>query len=243
MLVVATYFWTDPASRARFQYQPADVRRLKAMVAKHLSVPHEFAVITDRPELFAADADIRAIPLDMTTHVPGTCFVRLFTFHPEGVFKIGSLVLQLDLDTLIVGNMDPLVTRPEKLVMWRNPSRIPWDNPKMPGRPYYNTSMLLHRCGTMPLLWRGMSRPNDNKRVFRDDQWYLSEVLGPDMPYWDGSDGVYRLGRADTPGSGVIGTLPANARVVTFPGSEGKWWQDGVAAANPWIQDALVAVA
>jgi len=238
MLTVATYFWHDPAGKAKFVYQPSDVRRLKAGVARHLTVPHEFAVITDRPHLFAGDADIRAIPLAMATHVPNTCFVRLFTFHPDGARLIGERVLVIDLDTLIVGNLDLIVERDEPLVLWRNPSRIPWDKPVMPGRPYYNTSMVLHRCGTMPSLWTRFSPLN---RHCRDDQWWLSDLLGPDMPHWDGSDGVYRLGRPDTPGSGVVGELPRNARVVTFPGSEGKWWAPEIAKANPWIEEHLAA--
>jgi hypothetical protein len=236
MLTVATYLWFDPAAKhnAKYEYKSDDVRRLKRAVAKHLTVPHEFAVITDRPHMFDGDRDIRPIPIDWTKHVDGRCFVRLMTFHPKGAELIGERVLQIDLDTLIVGNMDPLVDRDEDVVLWRNPSRIPWDKPVMPGRPYYNTSMVMHRCGTLPHVWEKFKPEHP---IVRDDQWWLSELLGPDMPYWDGSHGVYRLGRADTPGSGVVGELPENARVVTFPGSEGKWWEQSVAAANPWIKD------
>jgi hypothetical protein len=234
MLVVATYFWSDKATRQKFEYKADDVRALRRRVAEHLTTPHEFAVITDRPHMFDGD-DFRAIPMDKTTHVPGTCFARLFTFHPQGQSLIGERVLQIDLDTLIVGDMAPLVERDEDLVMWRNPSRVPWNTPDPRGRPYYNTSMVLHRCGTMPQLWSEFNR-HVTPGKYRDDQWYLSSMLGPDTPYWDGGHGVYRLGRPDTPGSGVAGDLPANARVVTFPGSEGKWWESHIMAANPWIE-------
>ena len=120
--VVCTYYWQpDPGSKFAHAYTPDDVRRLQRMVAENLTVQHQFAVITDRPELFADDANIRAIPIDKATHVPRTCYVRLMTFHPEGREMIGEKVLQLDLDTLIVGNIDHLVTREEDLVLWRNP--------------------------------------------------------------------------------------------------------------------------
>lgn len=236
-LTVLTYFWQpDGGSKFAADYGPEDVRRLQRQVARHLSLKHDFAVVTDRPHLFDADDDIRAIPIDKTTHVPGTCFVRLMTFRPDGELLFGERVLQLDLDTLIVGALDPLVNRGEDLVLWRNPSRIPWDNPLKPGRPFYNTSILLHRCGTKPTLWMKFNPRNPK---CRDDQWWLSERLGPDMPYWDGSHGVFRLGREDTPGSGVMGSLPEHARVVTFPGSEGKWHEPHIAAANPWIGERL----
>lgn len=236
MLVVLTYLWSDRASVHKFEYGADDVRRLKRMVKRHLSVPHEFAVVTDRPHLFDRDGDIRPIPLDNTKVVPGTCFGRLMTFRPDGQNIFGERVLQIDLDTLIVGGMDPLVDRDEDLVLWRNPSRIPWDKPTMPGRPYYNTSLLLHRCGTRPSVWLKFDPQNPK---CRDDQWWLSERLGPDVPYWDGSHGVYRLGRPDTPGSGVMGSLPENARVVTFPGSEGKWHEEHIREHNPWIEQHL----
>jgi hypothetical protein len=231
MLIVATYLWGD-------KYTPDDARRLKRMVGKYLTLPHEFAVITDKPHAFDGDKGIRAIPLDMSTHVPGTCFCRLFTFHLDGEDIFGERMLVLDLDTIIVSDIAPLVDRDEDLVMWRNPSRIPWDNPAKAGRPFYNTSMLLHRCGTQPELreWFNPQHPG-----CRDDQWWLSNLLGPDAPYWDGSHGVYRLGRDDTPGSGVVGALPSNARVVTFPGSEGKWTAPHIARANPWIAEHLAA--
>ena len=232
--VVATYFWQpDPGSKFAHAYTPDDVRLLQRMVARHLTVPHQFAVITDHPDAFAED-DIRAIPIDRATHVPGTCFVRLMTFHPQGKEMIGDKVLQLDLDTIIVGNIDHLLAREEDdLVLWRNPTI----NPKRPGRSFYNTSILLHRCGSIPEVWEtfiGMGA--GARRTVKDDQWFLSDVFGPHMPYFDGArDGVYRLARADTPGSGVDGDLPKNACVVTFPGSEGKPSDPAIVARNPWI--------
>lgn len=237
MLTVATYWWQpDPGSKFAAPYTADDVRRLAHAVGKHLTLPHEFAVITDQPNAFEGDRNIRAVPIDRTTHVPGTCYVRLMTFHPMVRYIIGEKVLQLDLDTLIVGNIDHLGSRTEDLVLWRNPAL----HPSRPGRSLYNTSILLHRCGTMPELWQRFL-DKDTKapaKPAKDDQWYLSDMLGPDVPYFDGArDGVYRIARQDTPGSGVWGALPANACIVTCPGSEGKADNPAVLAGNPWIRD------
>jgi hypothetical protein len=236
MITVATYWWSPDSQKPSgyHAYGPDDVRLLQRMVARYMSQMHDFAVITDRPEFFADDEHIRAVPIDKTTHVPGTCFVRLMTFSPAARESIGEKVLQLDLDTVIVGGLDSIVSRTSDIVMWRNPSRIPWDAPSKAGRPYYNTSMLLHRTGTLTHIWEEF---DPRAPRYRDDQWLLSDKLGPNVPYWDGSDGIYRLAREDTPGSGVSGTLPENARVVTFPGSEGKPWDAAIAAANPWIAE------
>lgn len=236
--VVATYWWTDAENKHADKewYGPDDVRRLQRQVRSNLISEHEFAVITDRPDLFADDDDIRAIPIDRTTHVPGRCYVRLMTFHPNGAAMIGERVLQLDLDTLVVGCLDSIVSRTDDLILWRNPARIPWENPEKPGRPYYNTSLVLHRCGTKPELWSEFN-PNVHPRVIRDDQWWLADQLGPNVPYVDGSDGVYRLARREDKRTGVWGeALPENARVVTFPGSDGKPGDPAIRAENPWIE-------
>jgi len=235
-LTVATYWWS-PDSQKPSGYHPYtadDVRLLQRQVNRYLSQPHVFAVITDRPEAFADDPDILAIPIDWTTHVPGTCFVRLMTFSPKLRETIADRVLQIDLDTIIVGGLDSIVSRTSDIVMWRNPSRIPWEAPAKAGRPYYNTSLLLHRPGTLAHIWEEF---DPRAPRYRDDQWLLSDKLGPKVPYWDGTDGVYRLAREDTPGSGVWGSLPENARIVTFPGSEGKPTEPHIAAANPWIAE------
>ena len=267
--VIASYWWQpDAGSKFAHPYTGDDVRRLQKMVAKHCTVPHQFAVITDQVDEFEYDHDIRAIPIDWATHVPGTCYVRLMTFHPEGRERIGEQVLVIDLDSLIVGNIDHLVTRPESIVLWRNPGRLPWadvsDEDRMARfgcleksiceidgakktylinqlRPYYNTSVVFHRPGSHPDIWHDFIAWKDSGRLpAKDDQWYLSDLFGMMAPYFDGErDGVYRLARTDTPGSGIDGELPPHACIVTFPGSHGKPGDPAVLAANPWLEAHL----
>lgn len=234
-LVVATYWWT-PDTEKFYAFNADDVRLLARQVKRHLPVPHEFVCITDQPDLFDGDPDIRAIWLDRTTHVHNCCYARLMTFHPNGAELIGERVLQIDLDTVIVGDMTSLVERKENLVLWHNPGRVPWHKPIGRGvnRPYYNTSLLLHRCGTLPKVWTDFDPGNPSAK---DDQWYLADIFGPVAPYYDRTDGVYRLARREQPETGVWGSLPANARLVTFPGSNGKPWQPEIRAANPWIDE------
>ena len=241
MLTVATYFWQpDPGSKFAAPYTADDVNRLQRMVKRNLTVPHQFVCITDvSPDHSIErgfDPEVRLIPIDKATHVPGTCYVRLMTFHPMGREMIGEKVLVLDLDTLIVGNIDHLVSREEDLVLWRNPAR----HPSRPGRSIYNTSLLLHKCGTIPELWQCFMDLGKDRIPAKDDQWYLSDALGEDMPYFDGKrDGVYRLPRNDTPDPLWANGKPAHACVVTFPGSEGKWTNPAIREANPWVESFL----
>lgn len=265
-LLIGTYYWQpDAGSKFAAPYTPDDVYRLLWQVTQHCTVPHETVVVTDQPQHFAQVSKmVRPIPLDRSTHVPGTCYARLMTFHPNGRELFGGdAFLQIDLDTLIVGNIDHLCRRQENLVLWRNPARVPWEPLDLPqgvggmsdlddngkriwrinqSRCFYNTSILFHRLGSMPRVWENFvgRRAEGYALPAKDDQWYLSDLFGVNCPYFDGErDGVYRLGREDTPGSGVAGTLPDNACVVTFPGSNGKWTQPEIREANPWISAYL----
>lgn len=240
-LAVITYLWGE-ASETRYNreraYTADDVRILQRMVERHLSLPHEFVVVTDHPEAFADDSKIRAVPIDWSKHVPGTCFVRLMTFHPDGRRIFGAeRVFQMDLDTVVVGGMDAIVDRPQDLVLWRNPRR--WmrsfpDDGYAKKLAYYNGSFVLHRCGILPQIWEDFDPASEWIKCARDDQWYLSALAGRDWPYWDHTHGIYRIA-PEHHTYGIWGELPENARLVTFPGGTGKPWQAETIATHPWI--------
>jgi hypothetical protein len=97
---------------------------------------------------------------------------------------------------------------------------------------------VLIEAGSAPKIWTEFRKSMADK--IDGDQDWVSLVVGPDCPYWDGEDGVYRLAREDTPGSGVTGTLPDNARVVYFPGSNGKPWTKTAQSRCPWIAEHRV---
>lgn len=223
MLSVACYLWGD-------LYSTGDVKLWRDMVHRHLTVPHEFVCITDDAEQFQGTG-IRGVPLKReAVHGPRFCAEKLMTFSPD-MAEVGERILVMDLDCVPVANMDGLVERDEPLVLWRNPSRIPWDKPSR--RALYNSSMVLLTAGARPDIW-DRYRTGEARNVPGDQDW-ISHVVGPDCPYWDGADGVYRLGRADTPGSGPRARLPDNARIVFFPGDEGKPWIPSIREECSWI--------
>lgn len=235
-LAVITYLWAaDGSGKYKHVYTPDDVRLLQRMVARHLSAPHDFVVVTERPEDFDHD-EFRAISIDWSKHVAGTCFVRLQTFHPEGrrIFE-ADRVLQLDIDTVIVGDLGEIVDRPEALVLWRNPRKWALTFPEAgyaAKLAWFNSSVVLHRCGSRPDIWRDF---DPLKSDARDDQWWISGQAGKDCPHWDGSHGVYRFAPSGRPQIGVRDDLPDNARIVTFPGDTAKPWQPAAIATHSWI--------
>lgn len=233
MALIVTYLWHDPESN--IHYTADDVRRLYKGIRDHADHSHEFAVVTDKPELFEGD-EFRAIKIDET--IPrdaGHCVVKLMIFHPEGKKLFGAeRVFQMDLDTLVVGDVHKVLNRLEDVVLWRNPARIPWDKPSRPNRPLYNGSFLMHKLETLPRIWLDYQPGHP---MARNDQLWCSFKLGPDAPYWDSRHGLYRLARPGEPETGVWGKIPENAVMITCPGSHGKPDSPEILAANPWLQE------
>jgi len=229
-ITILTFLWHDPHSPRKgiYEYNEIHVHRLKRMVSKNLTVAHDFLCVSDRPI-----GDVKTIPLDYTTYVPGSRFAKLQMFKPWGPLA-GKRLLYLDLDSIPVGNLDPLVARDENLVLWRNP------NFGQPGRAFYNTSMILHTGGTRPEFWREFDRvrtwPMLRQKWGGTDQAWISHRASWKEAHWTAKDGVYGAGRLQKPDGALdgVGTeLPTDARIVFTPGARTPW-SPGFVEQHPW---------
>lgn len=103
MLTVACVFVQGPVA-----YTADYVVRLQRMVQRYLLRPHRFVCLTDQPWLFA-DL-IETIPTHgMTGVVPENgagYWTKVKLFEP---LRFSGRVLYLDLDTLVVGDLSPIV--------------------------------------------------------------------------------------------------------------------------------------
>jgi hypothetical protein len=158
----------------------------------------------------------------------------LMTFKPDAASIIGERILQLDLDTVIVGNIDHIAGRKENLVLWRNPN---FGGHK---RAFYNTSILLLKAGTRPEFWTEFNKKKTPPMLKRHwggtDQAWISHCASRTEAYWTDADGVYGAGRLLDIVPGVQTTLPENARVVFFPGRR-EPSMDGMLEKHPWISE------
>src|SRR3990167_10267184 len=112
MLTVVCFLWHDPQGVRNdiYVYDESHACRLKQMVERNLTIPHEFICVSDRK----IDG-IKTIPLDFTTFVHSTRFAKLMMYAPEGPLA-GKRMLYLDLDCVVTGSLDPLVRHDEDLV-------------------------------------------------------------------------------------------------------------------------------
>lgn len=230
-LAVVCWKWAA-APQYRSQFNAKHVNVLQSMVARHLRVPHRFICITDDP----AGIKCETIKLWSDPVVPGmapdrpNCYRRLRLFSREAVSLVGPRYLSLDLDTVICGDITPLVDRKEDLVMWGDTAR---------GTPY-NGSMVLHSPGTRAQVWEQfhpVKSPAKGRalRYVGSDQAWIGACLGTGEAKWSSKDGVYSF-RNEIQAPRGNGQLPKDARIVFFHGKFDPW-QPEVQKSYPWISE------
>lgn len=218
-LAVVTYLYRGDAG-----YGPEHVNTLRRMVARHLSVEHTFWCVGDDPG--GLDPEVRYRPCDASLLPLGGCYVRLEMWQREAE-PLGSRVLMLDLDAVVVGSLDALVARREPAVLYRDP---------LFGRArgwLYNGAFVLMEPGARPEVWESFDPATSPAAVLAsglklNDQAWLGMTLGPAMPVVTAADGVlsYKFDGVRERG------LPPGARIVFFSGRP-KPWQAG----DRWIAE------
>lgn len=233
MITVTFFLWFDPAGKynARHVYRPEHVNRLKREVAANLALPHEFVVVSDRPDGF--DSDIRVVPIDRTLIRDGKRWPKLMIYRPDAGALIGWRILALDIDADVHGPLAPLVDRPEAFVGWKNP------NPS-PRHTILNSSIVLLTAGARRQVWDSFDLDEAAAFAVADrrggsDQSHVSRILGEGEAMWTEADGIYwsrtmgdrvpaaagMLGDRAPAAAGTLGDrMPVAARIVFHAGWE-----------------------
>jgi hypothetical protein len=212
MLTVSTWLWGD-------KFGIEDVAKLAAGVQRHLTQAHRFVCFSDRA--FKLDGVEHGVLSDpWLTQIPG-CYARLRMFDPlwQDAWFADRLV-NIDLDTVITGPLDPLFDRREPFVIMQGGNA---SNPCP-----YNGALMMLRRGAHPQVWTEFSVEAASKvpfYEFPDDQGWLWHK-SPDAAGWKcgPESGVYVFRKPGWPGYRRIGeglpddSLPRGARLVTFSG-------------------------
>lgn len=213
-LLITTWLWGD-------KFGPTDVAKLAAGVRRHLTQPHRFLCFAENADgLTVETVEIRDKHL---LQVPG-CYARLRMFDPQFQRNIalieGDRLVNIDLDTVITGELDPPFNRIEPFVIMQGGNAA---NPCP-----YNGALMMLRAGAHPEVWTDFSI-EAAARVpfyeFPDDQGWLWHKV-PNAAGWKCGieSGVFVFHKPGWPGwekgTGKIGNdrLPAGARLVTFSG-------------------------
>lgn len=158
------------------------------------------------------------------------CFCRLRIFDREwqvarGI-KPGDRLVNMDLDTVITGPLDPLFNRAETFMILQGANAA---NPCP-----FNGSLMMLRAGAHPEVWSDFSLEKARQipfYEFPDDQGWLHHKL-PKAPGWKvgAQSGVYAFQK---PGWPKGEALPSDARMVVFPG----WRSPEKFKHLQWIKD------
>jgi len=229
-LSVVCFLWHDkPKYRGRYEFGKEHVKTLYKMVKNHLTVPHEFVCITDRPEEFTGN-NIKTVPLDKSIWIDGTLYMKLMLWRRNIESIIGDRILYLDLDCVVTDSLDPIVNRTEDLVLWRNPylHKV---------QPVYDMSIVLLTAGARPQLYEDFDPQIHPKKLKRkwggdDQEWANYKLDRTDEACWTEADGIYDARRFKT-------KLPDNARIVFFPGSYIPQMEKAK-RQHPWISEYLI---
>lgn len=143
---------------------------LRRMVARHLSIPHRFVCLTDRRT---------RIPGIETIHVESP--KRMFGWWSKiELWKPGRFegrVIYLDLDTLVVDSLDPILTFPSRLALIPDAGNFNSRTHKLVKR--FNSSVMVWNAGAGDVLYERWNH-EVTKRLHGDQDW-----IGEQLPWAD----------------------------------------------------------
>jgi hypothetical protein len=178
------------------KYSDAYVWNLYHQVAQWLSLPHQFLVLTDRPEHWRD----KLVALPLQGGLPGW-WNKLTLFNPE-FYGLDGRILYLDLDVVVVDWLDPIAEFDSPFACHRDFMRP---------REAATAVMVFDADSDMVRrLWQEFSKdPKMYMGLFHGDQEFVDAHCRPDFlpQHWVVS---YKLQALKQP--------PSGARVVCFHG-------------------------
>lgn len=220
-LLCLTWLWAQPGGRTKFTAM--HVNLWAAMVRRHCTLPIELACVTDMPD--GIDPSIRIIQppgfhdgLQTSKWKGGrpSCYRRLVMFRKDAARIFGKRFVSMDLDVVIGGNIDAILSRKEDLVLCA---------PSQQGSRWrYNGSMIMMTAGCRPHVHDNFT-PEEaeiaSSKFVGSDQAWLGYSLGRGEATWTPEDGVVRWGQAE------------RGAMMFFPGHIKPW----DAIGNQWVAE------
>ena len=180
MITVVAWWWRKPDGSHLFG--PEYLDRMRNMLARHLHREHEFVVVTDSPAL--VPTGIRTERITQWQDTP-RCRRRIKQYDRTFAATLGTRILSIDLDVVLVDDITPLVDRREPIVCWR-----------VGYAGVYSGSFVLYNFGALDGLYRAFLADPDGFPAscgpgVQSDQAMLNAWLADrDVPHWTDADGI-----------------------------------------------------
>ena len=180
MITVITWKWARANGPA---FGPDYVNRMRSMLERHLHLPHELVCITDDAQ--GIDRRVRIVQPPKEFADTPRCRRRMWHYARERRQDLGERLLCIDLDTVAVDDITPIVDRPEPIVLWRvGYARV------------YSGSFQLFNAGALDGAWQAFRRdpvgyPAQCGEKNASDQAMLNHYLrGRRVATWTERDGI-----------------------------------------------------
>lgn len=212
MLTCVAWLWNQPQGRVR--YKPEHVWIWAEMIERNLSMKHRLVCVTTETDLppnverIDPPGEFEDVQPKWGVHKPN-CFRRLVMFKRDAHKTFGRRFVSMDLDCVIGGPLDPLLDRPEDLVLFKGTH---------PSRPY-NGSMQLIKAGCRPQVYESFDQAGadaSGEAFHGSDQAWLAHCLGWNEATWGETDGAYCF----RPGKW---SNKINPTILFFPGKRKPW--------------------
>lgn len=148
--------------RGHVPYTAEYVTRLAAMVKRWMDRPYRFIVLTDRPGLFKGSG-IETIKVEPFKGIYAW-WNKMQLFNPAS--GLSGRVLYLDLDTLIVGPLAPILDFPTPFALLPHEGRFDGKGPRQVVK-RFNSSVMVFDAWTTADLWERF-RPEVSERLWGD---------------------------------------------------------------------------
>lgn len=224
MITVVLWKWGD-------LYLADHVDRIVRAIRRNLTIPHSIVCITDNTG--DIPGSISAIPI---RDVSGKRHCRRLWIFSDEARYLGSTLLQIDIDTVITGDLTPLVQgfvdSADTFKVWKC---------KMSSRYRFglNPTFMMLRAGAHSEIWNNYTSNPDWRLVQANrngwpasDQAIISDHFTRPLtqttaeilcPVWDASDGIIAMrdelkAVSLSPHNHLHDPLPPNTRLVSFHG-------------------------
>ena len=216
MIDVVTFKWKKPKGgyklKNQVDYSGEHVNVLYKSILRNTSLPFKFHCVTD--DSTGLLSEINYIPLWDKCKYLGGCYNRLFVFSNKMKKIIGQRLMIIDLDCVIVGNLDNILSRQEDFII--NEYRVKNSATKQ----IYNGGLVMMNAGARSKVWtefdpqtspQKLDPLRNNNLLQGSDQAWIQYTLGEYESTFSNAEGVYDFKQ-------VRDNLPSNATMVFFPG-------------------------
>jgi hypothetical protein len=205
------------------KYSAGHVNMLRAMLGRHLLLPHQLVCITDDPS--GIEAGVRTIPIwPFLEELPG-CWRRLYLFSESMGDLLGERFASIDLDCVICGDVSHIFSRTEPFII----NSYQGHADKIISQ-RYNGSLFLMDAGARTKVWSDFTRNvpaliKNAPGLVGTDQAWIRVILGADEAIFGMKDGIYEA-------RSIKDQLPKDARLVFFSGP-----RDPVLSKDAWVSE------